>query len=99
MLRSSAKVARMTVHINPIIKNSPGFFLHKTKENIQQTAVDTPKMILTVIVILFEFFIGCPQSALEFGYKFFFAAGIFPYGKIDPPVAIVKTIAGVIAVY
>ena len=50
MLRSSAKVARMTVHINPIIKNSPGFFLHKTKENIQQIAVNILKIILIIIV-------------------------------------------------
>ena len=99
MLTSSAKVARMPVHINPIIKTSPGFFLHKIKENIQQIAVNIPKVILIIIVILFKFVMSCSQSALEFGYKFLFAAGIFPYGKINSPVAIIKTITDVITVY
>ena len=33
-------------------KNSPGFFLHKIKENIQQIAVNTPKIILITMVAI-----------------------------------------------
>ena len=77
LLTNSAKVARMTVHINPNIKTSPGFFLHRIKENIQQITVNTPKIILIVIVSLLLFIMCFPQSSFEFFNKWLFTAGRF----------------------
>ena len=84
----------MTVQIKPDIKTSIGLFFHKIKENIQQTAVDMLKMILIATVILFVFIMCFTQSAVEFGYKIFFIAGMFADFKINPRIAVfVKTIA------
>ena len=98
LLTSSARVARMTVHIKPIIKTSSGFFLHRIKENIQQIAVNTPKITLIVMVILLTFIMGFPQSSVQFFNKHFFAAGVFADFKINAPIFFIKTIAGIVTI-